>query len=109
MNEFVRGLNPYMSGRYFWSIKDMNNKKIEMCRTLSGVEEKMSLKYINKDEVMLNKQLKVIEKYLEDAYSGAKMMNDVDAMCRISRAIGALKADPTIEIFTEEFKESYYN
>lgn len=56
----------------------------------------------------MNDQIKVIEEYLENSYSGAKMMDDVDAMCRISRAIAALKADTEMEIFTEEFKEIYY-
>lgn len=54
----------------------------------------------------MNKQLKVIEEYLENSYSGAKMMNDIEAMCRISRAIAALKADLELEIFTQDFKES---
>lgn len=56
----------------------------------------------------MNDQIKAIEEYLENSYSGAKMMDDVDAMCRISRAIAALKADTEIEIFTEEFKKLYY-
>lgn len=56
----------------------------------------------------MNDQIKAIEEYLENSYSGAKMMDDVDAMCRISRAIAALKADTEMEIFTEEFKELYY-
>lgn len=56
----------------------------------------------------MNDPIKVIEEYLESSYSGAKMMDDVDAMCRISRAIAALKADTEMEIFTEKFKELYY-
>lgn len=55
---------------------------------------------------MNSEPLKIIE-YLEMSYSGAKMMDDVDSMCRISRAIAALKADPESEIFTEEFQEAY--
>lgn len=51
--------------------------------------------------------IKEIEKYLECAYSGAKMMDDLDAMCRIGRALAALKADPELEIFTDQYKEIY--
>jgi hypothetical protein len=35
------------------------------------------------------------------------MMDDIEAMCRIARAIVALKADPQIDIFKDEFKERY--
>lgn len=55
----------------------------------------------------MNNQIKEIEEYLEYAYSGAKMMDDVDSMCRIGRALAALKADTDIEIFTEEYREIY--
>lgn len=55
----------------------------------------------------MSDKIKVIENYLESAYSGAKMMDDVDAMCRIARALAALKADPEMEIFTEEYQEVY--
>lgn len=57
--------------------------------------------------VDMNNQIKEIENYLETSYSGAKMMDDVDAVCRIARALVALKADPGTEIFTEEYKEVY--
>lgn len=35
------------------------------------------------------------------------MMDDLDAMCRIGRALAALKADTGMEIFTDEYKEMY--
>jgi hypothetical protein len=47
----------------------------------------------------MSDQIKEIVVYLETSYSGAKMMDDVDAMCRITRALAALKADPEMEIF----------
>lgn len=34
-------------------------------------------------------------------------MDDIEAMCRIARAIVALKADSQIDIFKDEFKERY--
>lgn len=43
--KLVREQNPYMGGRLFWSVKDLNNKEIERCETLNDVEEKMSLKF----------------------------------------------------------------
>lgn len=55
----------------------------------------------------MNNQIKEIENYLETSYSGAKMMDDVESMCRIARALVALKADTEMEIFTEEFQEIY--
>lgn len=55
----------------------------------------------------MSNQIKEIESYLESAYSGAKMMDDVEAMCRIARALAALKADPEMEIFTVEYQEVY--
>jgi hypothetical protein len=42
-----------------------------------------------------NEQTKVILEYLENAYTGAKMMNDVEMMCRLSRAILAFNYDGT--------------
>lgn len=50
--------------------------------------------------------LSIVE-YLETCYSGAKMSDDVEGMCRISRAIAALQADTEMEIFTEEFQMAY--
>lgn len=55
----------------------------------------------------MSNQIKEVENCLELAYSGAKMMDDDDAMCRIARALAALKADPEMEIFTEEYQEVY--
>ena len=36
---------PYMGGRLFWSVKDLNGKEIEQCETLNNVVEKMQLKF----------------------------------------------------------------
>lgn len=55
----------------------------------------------------MNDKIRVIENYLEISYSGAKMMDDVESMHRIARALAALKADTEMEIFTEEFQELY--
>lgn len=55
----------------------------------------------------MSDQIKVIEKYLEESYSGAKMMDDMDTMCRIARALAALRADPEMDIFTKEYQELY--
>ena len=49
-----------------------------------------------------------IREYLEDAYTGARALDDYEAQIRIARAIAAFNADPEMEIFTEEFKEKYY-
>lgn len=55
----------------------------------------------------MNKQINGIKDYLENAYSGAKMMGDVECMVRIARALAALQADVEVDIFTEEFVEKY--
>ena len=60
----------------------------------------------------MNDQEKNILEYLENSYTGARMMNDISAMIRIARAITAFKADPEIaedEIFTEHFISDYVN
>ena len=54
-----------------------------------------------------NKQINIIKNYLENAYSGAKMMNDVEVMTKVARAIAALQADVEKDIFTEEFMEEW--
>jgi hypothetical protein len=35
----IREQNPYMGGRYFWSVKDENGKEIERCETLEDIAE----------------------------------------------------------------------
>lgn len=49
-----------------------------------------------------DKQKKIIEDYLERAYSGAKMMHDEELKLRISRALVAFKADVYKDIFVED-------
>lgn len=39
----------------------------------------------------MNEESKKIQEYLEYAYSGAKMMDDFETMCRISRALLAFQ------------------
>lgn len=43
---------------------------------------------------MLKKELQEILDYLEYAYSGAKLLDDIEAMVRISRAIEGFKLNP---------------
>lgn len=53
-------------------------------------------------------QRTVILEYLENAYSGAKMMDDVEMMCRLSRAILAFSYDDLEKMPTwEEMQEAY--
>lgn len=40
-----------------------------------------------------NKQAEIILDYLETAYTGARMMDDVEMMCRLSRAIIAFNGE----------------
>ena len=38
-----REINPYMGGRYFWSVKDEAGKEIERCETLDDVAETLRI------------------------------------------------------------------
>lgn len=60
----------------------------------------------------MNEQLMRIMRYLEDAYTGARMFGDAETMIRISRALAAFGSDiqeSENEIFTEEFLDEYYS
>lgn len=53
-------------------------------------------------------QKAVILEYLENAYSGAKTMDDVELMCRLSRAILAFSYDNFEYMPTwEEMQKAY--
>lgn len=55
-------------------------------------------------------QKKIIIDYLENAYIGAKMMDDVEIMCRLSRAVLAFSYDNLEHMPTwEEMQEAYMN
>lgn len=41
--KLVRELNPYMGGRSFWSVKDMNGKEIERCETINDCAETLRI------------------------------------------------------------------
>lgn len=57
-----------------------------------------------------NEQKEIILEYLENAYTGAKMMDDVEMMCRLSRAILAFCYDDMEHTPTwEEMQEAYMN
>jgi hypothetical protein len=53
-------------------------------------------------------QKNIVLEYLENAYSGAKMMDDVEMMTRLTRAIIAFSCDKFDEIPNwEEMLEEY--
>ena len=54
----------------------------------------------------MNNAEKGILTYLENSFSGAKMMGDEDCQVRLARAIAAFKTDPDVDAlvyFTERF------
>ena len=56
----------------------------------------------------LNDQERQILDYLENCYTGAKMVGDVSAMTRLARAIHSFLAEPEEDadaIFTPSFQE----
>ena len=58
--------------------------------------------------VLKEKNQKEIINYLDNSYSGAKMMGDNETMLRLARALAAFKADPyDDEVFQEKFIEKY--
>ena len=55
-------------------------------------------------------QKKIILDYLENSYTGARMMDDVELMCRLSRAILAFSYDDLEHMPTwEEMQNAYMN
>lgn len=56
---------------------------------------------------MNNKTLDDVLEYLEMSYVGARALDDMVAMVKISRAIAAIKAPVNKEIFTRRFMEWY--
>jgi hypothetical protein len=55
-------------------------------------------------------QKQVILDYLEHSYTGARMMDDVELMCRLSRAILAFSYDDMEHMPTwEEMQNAYMN
>lgn len=59
---------------------------------------------------MDNKQKEAILDYLENSYTGARMMDDVELMCRLSRAILAFSYNDLENMPTwKEMQEAYMN
>lgn len=57
---------------------------------------------------MENKQKEIILDYLANSYAGARMMGDVELMCRLSRAILAFSHDDLEHMPTlEEMQNAY--
>lgn len=54
------------------------------------------------------KQLKIIEEYLETSYCGARMIDDSEMQSRISSALFALKADTDEDLFLESAQENEF-
>lgn len=63
------------------------------------------------DEVILmNKREEEILEYLEQSYSGAKMMDDESCQVRLARAIAAFNSNPEVSAFalsTNKFITEY--
>ena len=58
---------------------------------------------------MSEQERKILE-YLEQSYSGAKMMNDESCQVRLARAIAAFNSDPEVSafaLFTDKFITKY--
>lgn len=53
----------------------------------------------------MSEQEQIILQYLENSYTGARMLDDISAMTRIARAIEAFEANPTEDIFAVEPKK----
>ena len=58
---------------------------------------------------MNNKAYKEVKEYLENVKSGAKVMDDIEMMHRVDRALAAFDADVEDEIFNDDFKEKFYD
>lgn len=100
----------------------MSNKKKTLAEEMYEQEERdveRAINTLNKLAVEKNNQWHgrtateidkkvVVLEYLENAYSGAKMRDDVEMMCRLSRAILAFDYDDLEKMPTwEEMQEAY--
>lgn len=56
-------------------------------------------KYMNKNAY------EEVKEYLESVKSGAKVMDNIEMMHRVDRALAAFDADVEDEIFNDDFKE----
>mgnify|MGYP004485380317 FL=1 len=59
----------------------------------------------------MNKAEKEVMKYLENSYSGARIMGDESCQIRLARAIVAFSSDPSenpSDLFTEKFMNKYW-
>lgn len=75
---------------------------------LQSMKERFTWKIGRGD--IVNKQEKEILKYLEQSYSGAKMMDDESCQIRLARAIAAFNSDPEVSafaLFTNKFITEY--
>lgn len=52
-------------------------------------------------------QYQVIKDYLEQAYTGARMSDDVEIQTRLARALIAFESDPEKDIFLDNVIEDY--
>ena len=52
-------------------------------------------------------QYQVIKDYLEQAYTGARMSDDVETQTRLARALIAFESDPEKDIFLDNVIEDY--
>jgi hypothetical protein len=52
-------------------------------------------------------QYQVIKNYLEQAYTGARMSDDIETQTRLARALIAFESDPEKDIFLDNVIEDY--
>lgn len=89
----------------------ISGEKITVCPNC-GHEEVMKQKKNSKwnGDFTINKSVhQSVKEYLENVKSGAKVMDDIEMMHRVDRALAAFDADVEDEIFNDDFKEKFYD
>ena len=69
-------------------------------KKLKEMQDKIHKQYL--ENMQEEKQKQEVLDFLENTYTGAKMMGDEEVMLRASRALLAFKADVHKDIFIEE-------
>ena len=52
-------------------------------------------------------QINIIVEYLDQWYVGARMMDDIELMIRVERALAAITTPSSTDVFLPEFEKQY--
>ena len=59
------------------------------------------------EEMTTQEQINIIVEYLDQWYVGARMMDDIEIMIRVERALAAITTPASEDVFLPDFEEKY--